>query len=93
MRRELLTGRPGQALAMALMVLSVGVGFCLLDGHDHDGTHRVAFDLCLGMALVWVAAVGFTSILIHAMPLLQPLAVHAPSPHAPDPPPKLSARS
>jgi hypothetical protein len=95
MSRTALYRWPGLLLAVALVVLSVGVGFCLFDGHNghgHHGTHGVSFDLCLGVALVYVATAGFTSILIHLMPLEHPLAIRALSLHAPDPPPKSRSR-
>jgi hypothetical protein len=91
----LLSRRVGQVLAFTLVLLSVGVGLCLFDGHthDHDGPlHAVDFDLCLGLAIVSVAGVGFTSVLIHAMPLERPLAVRVVSLHTPDPPPKPPSR-
>lgn len=95
MRRRLFSGRARQVLALTLVLLSVGVGLCLFDGpaHDHDGPkHTVAPDLCFGCALVSVAGIGFTSMLIHPMPLERPLVVRPASLHTPDPPPKSPSR-
>jgi hypothetical protein len=80
-------------LAVALLVLSVGTACCLFDGHSHEGSsHGVPFDFCLGIAVVAVAGAGFTSILIHPMPIERPLAVRVASLHTPAPPPKFPSR-
>jgi hypothetical protein len=92
MRHRLLSGRAAHVLALALVVVSVCVGLCLFDGHGHDGGHSVAFDLCLGLALLSVAALGFTSIVIHPIVIERPLAVRVRSFHTPDPPPKHPSR-
>jgi hypothetical protein len=89
MRELLRDHRPAALLlVLTLTVLSVGVGFCLFDGHAHHASHAVSFDLCLGVALVAVAAVGFISVLLHPLSLDPLYAIHAISLHTPDPPPK-----
>jgi acyl-CoA synthetase (AMP-forming)/AMP-acid ligase II len=83
--------RSGLLLVLALAILSVGACFCPFNAHDHHASHAVSFDLCLGAALVAVAALGFISLLLHALPLDPPYVFHAVSLHTPDPPPKLFA--
>jgi hypothetical protein len=91
--RQLLRDHPPAAflLVLTLTVLSVGVGFCLFNGHVHHASHAVSFDLCLSVALVAVAVVGFISVLLHPLPLDPLYTVPAVSLHTPDPPPKFSA--
>jgi hypothetical protein len=88
MSRASLSGSPGRLLVVALVLLTAGVGLCLFDGYDHHSTHGVAFDLCLGMALMSVALVTFTSMVVHPMATERPFAVRAISLNTPDPPPK-----
>ena len=92
MRQALLSGRAGYVLVLALVFVSACVGLCLFDGHGHHGGHGVTFDLCLWLALLSVAALGFTSMLIHPVVIERPLAVRIRSLHTPDPPPKPAFR-
>jgi hypothetical protein len=73
--------------------LIAAVGFCVFDGHDHDGTDdHAALDLCLGLM-----AVSLLVALADGLPVAgrtvgyRPERVREFSPHVPAPPPKLLA--
>ena len=73
---------------MALVVLVLGVGFCLFDGDEHHDEHAGP-DLCLGMLATVV-----TTTLVSPLPLAgsagadQLVLVLELSPRVPAPPPK-----
>ena len=79
---------PGRVLIAAMALLTLGIGFCLFDGDDHDAVDSVAFDLCLGLAIVSIAVAVLTVVLVHSLVVDPPYVVHAISLHGLDPPPK-----
>jgi hypothetical protein len=81
-------GWPGQALMIAMVLLTLGVGLCLFDGDG--GGKGMCVDLCLGLAMFSVAAVVLVIGLIHLLPIDLPAMAYATSLRRLDPPPKRS---
>ena len=81
-------GWPGQALLIAMVLLTLGVGLCLFDGAEGD--NGMCVDLCLGLAMFSVAAVVLVIGLIHLLPIDLPAIAYATSLRRLDPPPKRS---
>lgn len=79
---------PGQALLIAMVLLTLGVGFCLFDGDE--GENGMSVDLCLGLAMFSVATAILVIGLIHLLPVDLPAIAYATSLHRLDPPPKPS---
>lgn len=84
-------GWPGQALLIAMMLLTLGVGLCLFDGDEGDNGPSV--DLCVGLAMLSVATVILVIGLIHLLPIDLPAIGYATSLYRLDPPPKRSVLS
>ena len=84
-------GWPGQALLIARVVLTVGVGLCLFAGDVVD--NGLSVDLCVGLAILSVATVVLVISLIHVLPIDLPAIAYATLLRRPDPPPKRSALS
>ncbi len=81
-------GWSGQALLIAMVLLTLGVGLCLFDGEEGD--NGMCVDLCLGLAMFSVAAVVLVIGLIHLLPIDLPAIAYATLLRRLDPPPKRS---
>ena len=79
---------PGQALLIAMVLLTLGVGMCLFD--DDEGEHGMSVDLCFGLAMFSVATVILVIGLIHLLRIDLPAIGYATSLYQLDPPPKRS---
>ncbi len=87
-----------RAVALAVAVLTLGVGFCLFDGvqgatHHQGKTPDLSQDLCCGLlasslALTLLALGAISPVVMESAP-----AVHVVSLRGIDPPPKLLALS
>ena len=52
MRSPLVAGWPGRIAAIGLVLLTLGIGFCLFDGDEFGPAgHGSAVDVCNGLAL------------------------------------------
>jgi hypothetical protein len=88
-RRARTTRWPSQVAVIVLVAVTLAIGLCLLDAHQHDMSHHgMSPDLCLGfIALVFaVTLLGLAEIDRLPAELLCP--VRAVSVHRLDPPPK-----
>lgn len=81
-----MAGWPGQALLIAMVLLTLGVGLCLFDGDE--GGNGLCVDLCLGLAMFSIASVVLVIGLIHLLPIDLPAIAYATSLRRLDPPPK-----
>lgn len=80
-----------QVVVMVLVTLVLGLGFCLLNAHEHGTSHHgMSPDLCLGFLVLAFAVtlLGLTEIDRVPSELLSP--VRAVSVHRLDPPPKFA---
>lgn len=85
---------PGSALVAAMVLLTLGIGFCLFDGDDHSAADDgVSFDLCIGLAVVSVSVVLLVFVLAHTLAIDPPYVLHVVPLHRPDPPPKAASLS
>ncbi len=81
-------GWPGQALLLAMVLLTLGVGLCLFDGDEGD--NGMCVDLCLGLAMFSVVTVVLVIGLIHLLSIDLRTIAYSVSLHRLDPPPKRS---
>jgi hypothetical protein len=89
MRSRLLARWPGQIAALGLVLLTLGIGFCLFDGDEFGPAgHVSAVDMCSGLALFSFA---ITLLALTAVGRISPRPadlVHIPSIGRLDPPPR-----
>lgn len=93
MTRELrtVTRSPLSSVVLLAVLLVLGAGFCLADGHaggDH-ASHAVSFDLCLGMIGVTLVSVPVIVLLMSRFASLAPIVAALPAPvFVLEPPPR-----
>jgi hypothetical protein len=83
----------GRVLIAAMVLLTLGIGLCLFDVDDHHAADGVSFDLCLGLAIVSIAVVVLTVVLVHPLVADPRYVLHAVPLHRLDPPPRSAALS
>jgi len=89
MRSQLIASWPGRIGAVGLILLTLGIGFCLFDGDEFGPAgHGSAVDMCNGLALFSFA---ITLLALAAVGRISPRPaelVHIPSIRRLDPPPR-----
>ena len=78
----------GQALLIAMVLLTLGVGLCLFEGDGVD--NGMSIDLCVGLAMFSVATIILVIGLTHLLSIDLPAIAYAVSVRRLDPPPKRS---
>ena len=87
MRSQLVAGWPGRIAAVGLILLTLGIGFCLFDG-DEFGGHGSALDVCNGLALFSLATMLVGPAALGRISPHPAAHVHVPSIRRLDPPPR-----
>jgi hypothetical protein len=78
-------------LAIVLAVVILGIGFCLVGGHQHEMNHHtMSPDLCLGFLALTLAVTLLGLAEIDRLPVEIVFPVAAISVHRLDPPPKFA---
>jgi len=79
-----------RAAVVAMATLVLAVGFCVFDGHDHDGAEgHASLDLCFGMLTVSLPMVLVGGLPLTGLPPAYQLTRFRDfPPHVPAPPPK-----
>jgi hypothetical protein len=77
----------GVVVAVVLLVLAAGL--CLLDGDDHDTAGQLVPDLCLSVLAVSLTVMPFAGLLAVGWTRNAPdVAAYVVARHIPDPPPR-----
>lgn len=80
---------PSQVAVIVLAAVILAIGFCLLDGHQHEMSHHgMSPDLCLGFIVLAFAMTLLGLVEIDRLPAELFCPVRAVSVHRLDPPPK-----